>query len=118
MYDETLQNRRNNKEPYTGNLIKAVKGGLTELSFKYKIIKSNDYFVQNSLLPGHEYVQPTMQIYTSRIDYSFASGDKIRLHTGRIMTLKNISEVEDESKAMFTGDGLIGYQLYLEGGGK
>ena len=119
MYDATLQRNKKNKprEWFNGNLLVAQVGAISKIPFNYGKVTDRSYTETVASLPIN-FVAVTEQIYTTRIDLPFSSGSKIELHDKQIMTVENVGSDIDEHKALMGLDGLVGYYITLNGGGR
>lgn len=104
-------------EPFSAGLLTLTESGIIEIPFNYRLSKQRSYSAE-ATSSGFEFIAVTETIYTSDIDLKFASGGKVRMADGRVLSIKNIEPDHDEMKAIFDGQGLIGYYLYLDGGGE
>lgn len=115
MNDPTL-NRRGLKEAFTGKLLKAGKGAIEAIPFKYEIIFARKLNMQNSAMPiGFTAVTETIR--TSDL-LPFAQGDKVTLTGGRTLTVQGVEEYRDPKLEAMRLNSLKGYIITLEGGGK
>lgn len=119
IYDNPIySNGRVNKEFFNGKLLKAGNGVITEIPFKFSKINTRDYTIQNSVMPGREYIKPTETIGVSNINLKFAKGDKVRLDDNRIMTVQTAKFDENVNRAVMGGQTKTRWIVVLEGGGK
>ncbi len=117
MIDPTLHNATQD-EVFSGKLIKATENGLIELPFCYEILTGRRFNAVLASLPGTDYVAVSTIIRTSRIDLSFAEGDKIRLIDNSIMTVRGVEEYHNKNLALMGLPSLEKFIITLEGGGK
>ncbi len=117
MIDPTLHNATQN-EVFAGKLIKATETGLVELPFCYEILSGRRFDAVLASLPGADYVAVSTIIRTSRIDLSFAEGDKIRLIDNSIMTVRTVEEYHNKNLARMGLPSLEKFTITLDGGGK
>lgn len=109
-----MDNGREKPQLSTGFLLVAKSKRIQRMEFKY----SSERTDFNVTLGGIaiEHTLATKTIYTTRTDLPFAGGGKIELSDGNVMTIESVGKVEDKKKAYFNGDGLVGFNIVLEGG--
>lgn len=111
MYDPTLRKKISFKEFLKGQLITSNEKSITNNVFNYAQIKKRSYTQMVGQI-DIDFIAVTETIYTSRIDLHFGSGSKIKMHDGNTMNVENVEKDFNQFGKM------IGWFLYLNGGGK
>lgn len=117
MQDPTLVNNKGVREPYSGQLLKAVHGAVVPVDFKYEQMQTRSYAAVSSSMPMG-YVAVSEAIKTSCWMLPFAKGDKVKLQDGRIMTVQAVAFDHNSRKAAMGMESRERAVITLEGGGK
>lgn len=95
-------------------LLKAIKGGVKRIVFKYSIDVGSRFTLTAMGMPGLETSVPTKTMRTSRIDLPFVNGDSIEID-GELWTVGEVQFVYNNKSAQL-GDARQAVVLYLNGG--
>ena len=110
------RNADTRKEFFKGYLQVKGKSGTVSVPFNYSIITTRHFSIQNSVMPGTEFIQPNEVIRTTNLDLDIAKDMDITLADGRTMTVLTADKEIDHNRAYMTGSGDIAWRITLQGG--